>query len=108
MTQLTLFADLPRQPAPTRGRPPLPAGSIALLERAAAKLSLAAEARGHLAARHLASRAADLLREAKARDLAAAVYHELDQAIGHPYLDTILVRVERRITDRDLRAVGVR
>lgn len=106
MSQLALFANLPR--SPRRGRPVTATSeSIRLLGQAYAKLLLAAESRGHLDARHFIGRAADLLRRAGARDIATVAYRALDESIGHPDVEHILNAIDRRIANRSLRSAGV-
>lgn len=106
--KLALFADLSRTIARSRGRPPLyTAESIALLDRAYARVHLTADTGSHVLARHFLGQASDLLRRAGARDLAAEADRALRVSIGHPDVDHLLGAIDRRITDRNLRDAGI-
>jgi hypothetical protein len=106
--QLALFPDLARTVTRPRGRPRVYSpGSIDLLERARARLALAADTGSHVLARQFAGQAADLLGRAGARDLARAVERALYVAVGHPDVDDLVDRIDRRIADRHLKDSGV-
>lgn len=108
MSKPTLFPNLPRQPPRQRGRPRLySAESIALLERAYARMHVAADTDSHILARQFVGQATDDLRRAGARDLAALADRALADAIGHPDVGELLERINRRITDRKLKSTGV-